>query len=208
MIGKKLFQKKIFFVHIPKTAGTSISSAILATNKYNLSFLPTEHASAIQIIDYIGKNYKKYYSFSFVRNPYDRLNSLYHFLCQKNLFPEKGENWDQDNLIKMGFKAWLLETNFWPPYTKGIGPSFQKRSQCYFLSDENNHILVNDVFKYENLINDLNILSKKIDINFDELPQTKVTVRDNYKYEYCDETIDFVKQFHGEDLDRFGYKFD
>jgi len=208
MIGKKFFQKKFFFVHIPKTAGTSISSAILATNKYNLSFLPTEHASAIQIIDYIGKNYKKYYSFSFVRNPYDRLNSLYHFLCQKNLFPEKGENWDQDNLIKMGFKAWLLDTNFWPPYTKGIGPSFQKRSQCYFLSDENNHILVNDVFKYENLTNDLNILSKKIDINFDELSQTKVTIRDNDKYEYCDETIDFVKQFHGEDLDRFNYIFD
>ena len=206
MIARK-FLKKFFFVHIPKTAGTSISTAILSSKKYRVNFFPSEHSTAIEIIDQIGKDSKKYYSFSFVRNPWDRLNSLYYFLCQKKLSPQKGEYWDQSLLIKNGFKAWLLEGDFWPPYTNGLGPSFQKRTQLYFLKNEHNEVLVDDVFKYENLKVDLEILSNKIDVDFKNILTTKSTFRDHYKNDYCTETIDFVNHFHKEDIEKFGYKF-
>lgn len=104
MIARKIF-KGFFFVHIPKTAGTSISTVIVNSQKYRVNFSPTEHATASQIIKILGRNSKKFYSFSFVRNPWDRLNSLYHFLCQKKLSEEKGENWDQQALKNNGFKA-------------------------------------------------------------------------------------------------------
>lgn len=207
MIARKIF-KGFFFVHIPKTAGTSLSTVIVNSKKYRVNFSPTEHATASQIIKILGRNSKKFYSFSFVRNPWDRLNSLYHFLCQKKLSEEKGENWDQQALKNNGFKAWLLGEDFWPPYTNGSGPPFQKRTQSYFLCDEKENILVDDVFRYENLQNDLTILSRNIGIEFDSLPKTKATVRDGYKYDYCSETIDFVNHFHNEDIERFNYKFD
>lgn len=207
MIAKKIFQR-FFFVHIPKTAGTSISTVIATSKKYRVNFSPTEHATASEIINILGRNSKKFYSFSFVRNPWDRLNSLYHFLCQKKLSAEKGENWDQQGLKNKGFKAWLLDEDFWPPYLNGSGPSFQKRTQSYFLCDEDANILIDDVFRYENLKNELTILSKNIGIGFERLPITKATLRDNYKYEYCSETIDFVNHFHKEDIERFNYKFD
>jgi len=207
MIAKKIFQR-FFFVHIPKTAGTSISTVIVNSKKYRINFSPTEHATASEIINTLGKNSKKFYSFSFVRNPWDRLNSLYHFLYQKKLSAEKGENWDQQALKNRGFKAWLLEEDFWPPYLNRSGLSFQKRTQSYFLCDKEKNILVDDVFRYENLKNELTILSKNIGIGFERLPITKATLRDNYKYEYCSETIDFVNHFHKEDIERFNYKFD
>jgi hypothetical protein len=207
MIAKGLFNKFIF-IHIPKTAGTSIANKINQSWKYQCSFKPSVHATAYEIKNIIGIDYDHYYSFTFVRNPWDRLNSLYYFLCQKEMFPDKGELWNQNELLKKGFKRWLLEENFWPPYTNNSGPSSQKRSQSYFITNHEKSIIVNDVFKYENLHISLTQLRKKTRINFNYLPVTKATNRKDYREDYCSETIDFVSQYHSDDIKNFGYKFD
>ena len=75
---------RFIFIHCPKTAGTAISNAlatccepselVVATRKNGLK----KHESAERIRDFLGaEKWKHYFRFTFERNPWDRVVSLY-----------------------------------------------------------------------------------------------------------------------------------
>ena len=90
-------QHKFIFVHIHKTAGDSITHALLPhlawndivigptpLGKLNLLYYRKKkirkHSTAVKIRDFIGESaWNEYRVFSVVRNPVDRLSSLYYF---------------------------------------------------------------------------------------------------------------------------------
>tara|TARA_Y100000004_G_scaffold166110_1_gene197558 strand:+ start:1016 stop:1498 length:483 start_codon:yes stop_codon:yes gene_type:complete len=64
--------KKLVFIHIARTGGSSIKTALnLHEKKYNEYY----HLDS----SYIPKECNDYFKFAFVRNPFDRFVSLYHF---------------------------------------------------------------------------------------------------------------------------------
>ena len=64
--------KKLVFIHISRTGGSSIKTALnLHDKKYNEYY----HLDS----SYIPKECKDYFKFAFVRNPFDRFVSLYHY---------------------------------------------------------------------------------------------------------------------------------
>ena len=73
-------EKKFVFIHIPKTAGDSITEAlreycnVVDTNKY-------KHLHPRQIRNkYFGDGtWNQFFKFAFVRNPWDRFHSDYYF---------------------------------------------------------------------------------------------------------------------------------
>ena len=77
---------KCIHIHIPKTAGTSITKALhgkdfvlFDTNKK----IWRQHATALETREHYGKEkWDSYFKFSIVRNPFDRLVSAYNWLCQ------------------------------------------------------------------------------------------------------------------------------
>jgi len=93
--------KRFIFIHVPKAAGTSINAAFsmydafYAVRQANAAAraahaekvgLPrataalTEHATAKQFITVLGReNFSDYYSFAFVRNPWDVAVSWFHY---------------------------------------------------------------------------------------------------------------------------------
>ena len=79
--------RKIIFIHIPKTAGSSIEHLLRDEGRYELDFIgvrngrSTHHYMGIELKMILKDLYPKYYKFSFVRNPYDRLISEY-FWCR------------------------------------------------------------------------------------------------------------------------------
>jgi len=90
------------FVHVPKSAGTSIVSSLssltrycdvevggavmsrFTTEYYSKRFRLSKHSRAVDVRNIIGdERWNSMYSFGFVRNPVDRLVSSYHFLKYK-----------------------------------------------------------------------------------------------------------------------------
>ena len=70
------YKSKTIFLHIPKTAGTSLVYAIYGDVKGG------GHRS-ISFYRYIlAKKIEEYFTFCFVRNPYSRLYSTYQFLSK------------------------------------------------------------------------------------------------------------------------------
>ena len=66
---------KCIFIHVPKVAGTSIERSIFETNKWLIG-----HVKASDYIRIDKNKFESYFSFGFVRNPYDRVVSAYHYL--------------------------------------------------------------------------------------------------------------------------------
>jgi len=90
---------KFIFVHVPKAAGTSVSELFskfsaysdlevggtelgeALQNAFKRRFGLTKHSTAEEIRAIVGEDtWRSYYSFAFVRDPYARAQSTFHFM--------------------------------------------------------------------------------------------------------------------------------
>jgi hypothetical protein len=169
----------IIFVHIPKTAGTSIRYS-LGFNNMDKAKKIRDHYTVKEIIDLIGKEkWNNAFKFTFVRNPWDRLCSFYSFRLKKGKI--------KDISHKKSFKQWAL-------YELGErDPSSKKRfnliPQTNWLVDNQNNIQLNFIGRFENLNQDFQRLGKLISFNT-ILPHLNISNRENdYRLQYDDELI-------------------
>lgn len=102
---------KCIYVHIPKTAGVAINKALYGN-------LGGSHLTVKLYKRIFGPlTFKKYYSFTFVRNPYSRVYSAYTFL-KNGGFCERDRKWAEENIahytsINDFIENWLNEQTIW-----------------------------------------------------------------------------------------------
>lgn len=73
---KYMNKNKCIFIHIPKAAGTSVIASLGKRKGKG-----RDHTSWLTYKKADSKKFKRYYKFSFVRNPYDRALSAYHYIA-------------------------------------------------------------------------------------------------------------------------------
>ncbi len=180
------------FVHINKTAGTSIGRAIGLPLK--------DHLTAKEIIAGIGKqNWNSAYKFTVVRNPWDKVVSLYEYRRKKN----------KTQIASRGitFTEWVKLThgqNRDPFYYDNV-KSFQ--AQVEWLKDDEDTIAIDFVARFETLHADFEQIRDATGITAD-LPHLNASSRKNYKDYYTDETREIVARWYLEDIEVFAYSFD
>ena len=84
---------RFIFVHVPKTAGQAIHRSLPRPRQ---NPWPT-HTPRHEVK-------QDYFSFGFMRNPWDRMVSLYHFMIQKHIV----RDFDQAHLKELGVEKALL----------------------------------------------------------------------------------------------------
>jgi hypothetical protein len=192
---------KFIFIHIPKTAGNSLSILLKdisddkVINYTNFCSVPkndidikckiTNKSIKHENIQYYRKIYDckidSYFKFTVIRNPYDRSLSYYYYFYND----KKDEKFNKQQFIM------FLNT-------KG------KLQAQYTFIDDSFHIV-----KYENLIDELkNMKYFSSIIDFDNL--TKSNVSYNSKLNYNDildeECKNIIYTLYKKDFDIFGYK--
>jgi hypothetical protein len=145
-------QHKTIYIQVTRTSSNSIHS--LLGNEIQLS-LPLTHetyTNAVLNKAANGEDVSNYYSFSTVRNPYDRFVSAYVFFT--NIFPQSTLSFDEslDRLL-----------NFLPDWWNNTFTLY--RPQWYYICDENYNILVDDICRFENLESDWVNIANKINTN-------------------------------------------
>lgn len=166
-----------FFIHLPKNAGTSVNEYLKIEPKNR------GHHSPTSLIELYADRYTTSNSFAIVRNPWDRLVSLYEFRKQKNYIKH----------LKAGhnFKDWLLNTN-----TPRYAGNLEWEQQVNVLSNSSGW-LVKSIIKYEELSN-----------YFNDLPHSNVTSsREHYTNYYDYVTRTFVENYFKKDIEMFNYEF-
>jgi len=200
-------KKKYLFVHVPKNAGNAITAAIPGEHHESMK-LSHGHVTLREILQ-INSVYTQYFSFAFVRNPFDRLYSLYQFnlpfvprFKHRNDYLELGLNWYES----CSFKQWLIEKDTWAGWDvdKERLPE-QRATQTPYLIDGNNRIGVDYIGHFENIENDFKAVCSIIDVTTRLLKSNRSKREKDYMKMYDNEMIDFVVKHHQIDLDNFGY---
>jgi chondroitin 4-sulfotransferase 11 len=202
-------ENKFVFIHIPKTAGTSLAKSIgQSLEKCEFGGMGKKldtHATIRQVRRHLGQKYDSYYSFAFVRNPWDRMLSWYAFLCHG----ETVRRPLQAKVKAMGFKRWLMQDehilkNSFDSNEKKVAG--QRRSQLDWIG-ENDAILVDFVGRFENLEHDYEVIRGVIGSGPLLREHKKKSNHAHYREVYDDEMRQFVEEYFSRDIEAFGYEF-
>jgi hypothetical protein len=193
--------RKLVFIHINKTGGTSVRSALglpaeedwrgrfRKHYRYNelLKILPTNvlHEATIATI---------------VRNPWDRLVSLFHY--RKWLTKSKGLE-PAILAIYASFPHWF---NYLWEKDQFRKPNI--KPQISWLCDDQGQECVDFIGKFENLEQDTHRLSELLGISPLKFPHLiKSTRNPDYRSYYTPELREKVAHLYRADIERFDYHF-
>lgn len=195
-------RKKFIFTALNKTGTSSIEKVLARYEnpfthrklawRYKRAF-PNDkeifkHIAPYSLRELIGRDtWDEYKTFAFVRNPWDRLVSVYH---QNRKRPEKFP------LAQESFETWI----------KGGGTGSARKSMVRFVSDENGNIMVDFIGRFENLEEDFETMCNMIGIEA-VLPHLNRTKHTHYREYYTDETREIVRQRFAKDIEMFCYQF-
>jgi len=184
-------KRDYIFVHINKTAGTSIINIIGKPFR--------KHLTAKEIIKVIGQDkWDKAYKFAVVRNPWDKVVSQYKHNIKNNV----------TNMAKkeISFKDWIACT-----YGKNKVEYYYYRPQMFlpqaeWLKDFEGKIDLDKIIRFENLTDEMNLVFKTLGIH-QELPHVNKTSKTNYRDFYDDTTQKIIADWFHEDIKVFGYTY-
>jgi len=177
------------FIHINKTAGSSIERAL---------GLPFRHRTVQERIQEIGpKRWASRFTFAFVRNPWDRVVSLYHFRVKTNQTDLKDR--------PVAFEDWV-ELCFADRDPNYLDNPKMFMPQLEWLRDDRGGIGVDFVGRFEQLRGDFDHVCTEIGKTC-RLPHANKTVRAPYRDYYTSRTRDLVSDWYRTDIDSFDYSF-
>ena len=195
--------RDIIFVHVPKCGGKSVWNALKPEFRNKHGKVPTH--LPLFCTDYP----EGAFTFGFVRNPWDRQVSFYHYMSQRQR--NVGDSYNKTELRRMGFKKWLLEFNYHhyekkdKPIVNKWGVSLdlpiQKRSQMHWLEG---CIFIG---RFETLDNDLNEAARLGGFELRKLQHINRSKHSHYTKYYDNETIAFIAEHFSKEIDRFKYKY-
>jgi hypothetical protein len=162
--------------------------------KYSYNVTST-HLNARQIMQLIGeKTWKDYYTFTFERNPYDRMISFYHWRIKDLKKPPSFDEFIDALFLKK--ETWLKKNNL------------DGYSNLPFYMD-NNGICVDHVAMFENLLPEVEYIFNRIGLKFDGwLPFEKKGVRPKEASEknlYNDQNIKKMERIFSKEIELFKY---
>ena len=227
--------RKFIFIHIMKAAGTSITKTLDTFLEWNdlllgaTSFGETlqklyynrfqlhKHSRALEVRKIIGKNlWDMYFTFTFVRHPFDRAVSLYTWIkgmieaegCRR-YFPfkllRKRPFWEYP-----GTKA-FMETNSFSEFIRNkklldLAPGFMPQTE--WVIDENREVIIDYIGKVETIEKDFQYIASKIDC-----PEIGIDVHNRSRRKIPNQIIineddrEYLFNRFRSDFENFGYRY-
>lgn len=182
---------KFIFVHINKTAGTSLTKALNLPVK--------RHLTVKEIIDIVGeKEFYAAFKFTVVRNPWSKVVSHYKFRVKSN------QTMMKDNPIS--FKNWVSLTYGQNKDSYYYDKPKMFQPQLEWLKDYNGKIAVDKIIKFENLSSEFAEIALILGTEH-SLPHLNKTDQDSYINYYDEESKNIISEWFREDIEYFNYKF-
>lgn len=195
---RRYFNKhKVLFIHIPKTAGTSILSVLSGGKR-----IRRDHAPWYIYNNFNRWKFARYFKFTFVRNPYDRLVSTYEYLARggngmddlrfKRYFDENGIDFERFVLEYLDCDKLMQHELFMPQYL--------------YIYDFQGNVKVDFVGRFESIEQDYEVLAGKIGVAA-PLPKKNMSEkRKSYVSYYTNPAVvKRVQELYGRDFDLLDY---
>jgi hypothetical protein len=191
----------LLFIPIAKTGCSSIKYLMSQYADYKVSY-PDDIMQ-----------YKHHYSFSIVRNPWDRMVSCFkNKIQQPNGVDEKTgvdvilSKYGNKFFPQMTFKDFLKAISSIDP------DKLDEHIACQhqFICDVNKNVIVDYIGKFEKITKDIETIWSNVSLKYENnFPHLNKTNHDHYHKYYDEECLDIVQKIDGfvEDATIFGYEF-
>jgi len=208
--------KKLLFIHVPKTGGSSIEKALdvqhldaLYSHKRCADAMPDvvqlfqgeqqkkvhavtpQHLTAAQLKIILGKTFDEYHKFAVVRNPYDRMVSEYCYI-------QSNQDLRFNAYKRINFKTFVYKVLNLPEMVRHSLFDSHLNTQHSFLYDCFENPLVDKVFKFETLIDVFN------EYNLKHLHERKSN-RTHWRDYLDDESKRLINDAYNKDFETFHY---
>jgi len=200
-------EKKFFFIHVEKTGGSSLNKVIMDSGHLNKDvdifnktgiinlkqsqFRGTPYyggdTRAQDCIEWFGEErWDEYFTFAFVRNPWDRIYSWYRYLIDQGaLSPD------------ISLQVWLMNYDF-----------RDRMRQTDYLLDSFGRNRFKFIGRYENLVGDFAKVCDTLNISMGTLPHINKSSNNMPYYEYYNiETKDLVSRLFADEINLLGYEY-
>ena len=186
------------FIHIPKAAGISVSKTLFGN-------LAGGHRKIGYYQNYYSRStFRRYFKFSFVRNPWSRLYSAYNFLkcgvinTEDEAFSDKYlrhcNSFEEFVLERLRNPSILQYCHFVPQYK--------------YICDKKKNIMVDFVGRFECINDDFQYIQKKIKNDSCLMHINKSSdPKSSYSDFYSKKMKDSVSRVYTNDIRMFGYEF-
>jgi hypothetical protein len=186
---------KFIFIHIQKTAGKSLLKAL------GLPLGADHRFASVQREDYGHHLWSTCFKFAFVRNPWDRLVSAYHY--RRNGGSRRPDDLARAKLYPRSFRRFCRRLD----HFMNLPDEHMFVPQWQWISDAEGRIIIDFVGRYEELDRDFEEVCRRIGLDGLRLPHVNKSEHRPYWDYYDAETRDLVGEAYAEDIERFGYAF-
>lgn len=214
-------EHQCIFIHIPKTAGTSIEKVLGHFGELKRGVQDHRPISAIEPLTFndlaqtcfrgelfllrrqikkviqdkrfnFYQAYKKYFKFTFVRNPWARVFSWYQNVMRDE-FHQKRFSLDQNCTFKD-----FLDSH--------IG-QFEIKPQLHWILDKNKRMPMDFIGRFENLRQDFDYVADRIGLKKYSLPTLIQGSGEKYIQHYDSKMRDHVFRFYQEEIKMFKFEY-
>lgn len=178
----------VIFIHIPKTAGMAIGDALAKGHYLKWGFQQNHKLGREKCLDADENTV----ILGVVRNPYDRLWSVFEFYKKK-----KGSLPD-----KLTFRDFIMQ------FEEKFHPKGFQFGTCFdYLTDAEGELLTTDIIRFENLCDEYATFCEKYGFT-NKLKHINKNDKKEPAPEYTEEMRDVVERVFRRDLDTFEYSYD
>jgi len=209
---------KSIFVQVPKTGSSSILKIICQLENIPWEWRKSQFERPSPH-EWYSKKYSTYFKFAFVRNPFDRLVSVYlEKVCKDPSLIARNPGL-QTIFTKEGlFKQYLSIEGMYPhmPFKSFVAIiskiSDEKaerhlRSQNKFICSETGEIFVDFVGRFENFEKEIASLMHQMNVTSYSIPHLLKSDRKHYSSYYDSSSVALVKERYKGDLKLFSYQY-
>ena len=205
------------FVHIPKTAGTSIEEAFYQYQDFWIDD-NNIHTPMVQFKEHLTRQqFDEAFKFCFVRNPFDLMYSTWKYWVHNNGLEVPFEEWiiwRYEGRMSDGFKFVpdsLADGDSEKIGHLGIAWYMNRTPQSYYFVGERGEFLPDFIGCFEFLKEDYDTIVKHLNLVDVYLPHANKN-RDksdsDYRKYYTERTRKIVEEMYALDFAIFGYSFD
>lgn len=188
-----LFRLECIFFHIPKTGGLAVSDALFGNRAAGHM-----GADAAEVL-FGAWRFQSFFKFCFVRNPWDRLVSAYHYLRQGH--PNSPI---VDTVATSESFAAFVATALRTP---AVARELHIRPQHRFVVNRHGRLVVDFVGRFEQLSRDFDVVARRLGVRR-TLDVHNPSPHADYRTYYDEETRQIVAEFYKKDIELFDYRFD
>jgi len=184
------------FIHIPKNGGISVENALFGSK--------VGHKTLRQFEAHDADRYRRYFKFSIVRNPYDRLVSAFHFLRHggRNL---RDRAWAEANLCNTQTFAEFLHQLSEPRFAASVLRWQHFQPQYQFVTNFEGALALDFVARFEQIDAQFGQIAIHLGRSDIQLPHDNRSPRADWRSYYNEQSLKQVGELYATDFEMLGY---